>query len=111
MTLERLFGAVGLGSAGEPLRLGLGARHDRRAHMRLQLHVDVHQAELVAVAAGPAGGVLALRQTPVLFGLELGLARLVPEYVEGLFLGHLQQLASGAGSRRFGPADLGRLVE
>ncbi len=47
-------------------------------------------AELVGVAASAAGGALATEQVPVLLGLELGLARLFSEDVEGLFPGHLE---------------------
>ncbi|MGH2698497.1 MAG: hypothetical protein ACRDJL_04770 [Actinomycetota bacterium] len=39
--------------------------------------MDVHHAELVAVAASATGDVLMLRQVSVLFGFELRLAGLL----------------------------------
>ena len=53
MALEGLAQAGGLGLASEPLRLGLGARHDGRADVGLEGEVDVHHAEFVGVAARP----------------------------------------------------------
>jgi hypothetical protein len=59
MALERLDLAVSPCGAVEASRLGLGSVDDWGADVGLQGEIDVHQAELVAVASCRAGVVLA----------------------------------------------------
>ena len=73
--------------------------------------MDVHHAELVDLAAGPAGLGLAGRQVAVSLGLELELAGPVLEHVKGLVVGHFDQRLGGARSGLLGAGYLGRLVE
>ncbi len=67
MTLEGRSVARGARQAGG---FRLGPCHDRGPDVGFQREMDVHHAELIAVAASASRGVLALRQISVLFGIE-----------------------------------------
>jgi hypothetical protein len=73
--------------------------------------MDVDHAEVVGMAPGGAGVVLASSEISVLFGVELYLAGLFPEDGEGLLVGDLQERGRRAGSRRLGLGDLARLLQ
>ena len=75
MATERLSLVLLFRLAVETASLGLSPVDDRGPHMGLQGELDVDHAEVVCVAAGAASLSLALRQPPMLLGLQNDLSR------------------------------------
>jgi hypothetical protein len=77
----------------------------------LQANRDGDHAELVGVAAGTSGAVLARSEILVLLGLEGELPGALLEDVKGFFARDLEQLRSGAGTNFLRTRDRAGLVE